>query len=58
MRSIISGLVLAELPMIPGAGAIILNVRGKTYAVNGMAGSRHVPIQARTSMSAPSPHAD
>jgi hypothetical protein len=29
-----------------GAGAIILNVRGKDYAVNGMAGSRYAPMQA------------
>jgi hypothetical protein len=31
-----------------GAGAIILTVRGKDYAVNGMAGNRYPPIQAVT----------
>ena len=29
-----------------GAGAVILTVRGKDYAVNGMAASRYAPIQA------------
>ena len=29
-----------------GAGAIILNVHGKDYAVNGLASSRYAPIQA------------
>lgn len=29
-----------------GAGAIILTVQGKDYAVNGMAGSRYAPIIA------------
>ena len=29
-----------------GAGAIILNVKGTDYAVNGLASSRYAPIQA------------
>ena len=29
-----------------GAGAVILTLQGKDYAVNGMAGSRYAPIQA------------
>ena len=29
-----------------GAGAIILNVQGTDYAVNGLASSRYAPIQA------------
>lgn len=29
-----------------GMGAVILSVRGKDYAVNGMAGSRYAPMQA------------
>lgn len=29
-----------------GAGAVILNVRGKDYAVNGLASARYAPIQA------------
>jgi hypothetical protein len=29
-----------------GAGGVIINVDGKDYAVNGMAGSRYAPIQA------------
>jgi hypothetical protein len=28
-----------------GGGAVIINVDGKDYAVNGMAGSRYPPIQ-------------
>jgi len=29
-----------------GAGAVILSVRGKDYAVNGLASSQYAPIQA------------
>jgi hypothetical protein len=28
-----------------GAGAVVINVDGKDYAVNGMAGSRYPPIE-------------
>jgi hypothetical protein len=40
-----------------GAGAVIINVNGNAYAVNGMAGSRYLPIE-RIWSSATHPEAD
>ena len=40
-----------------GAGAVVINIDGKDYAVNGMAGSRYPPIE-RIWNSATHPEAD
>jgi hypothetical protein len=42
--SIVPHRALGEL-RCEGSGAIIINVEGRDYAVNGMAGSRYPPIQ-------------
>jgi hypothetical protein len=43
--SIAPNLALGEL-RCEGSGAIVINVGGRDYAVNGMAGSRYPPIQS------------